>query len=878
MKRVTSKRSILMMAIATLLSQACGGGGGSDNSTPPTPPTPPPTTQYTLSGTIRPASGTAIDSDVNDPVASYRSNDTVAEAQPIPNPVTLSGYVNQPGSGSSGRSRTTGDEVDVYKVSLLAGQPINLLIAGDGVNDDLDLALADINGKIIDASASQNRAESLTIKTGGDYLVVVAVDKGASNYVLTIGQALAPVSTGTRLRLSDPFVTGEAIVLFRDAATMPAGGLRAQALNPTVREQGEPERNTLIELDKQAQVSTYSPLADTAGSCFPEEFQPDDPVLRDKLKTLCLIKVLKRDSSVADATPNFIREVNFVPNDPLYQFQWHYPQINLPQTWDLTTGANTLVAVIDTGVVLSHPDLQGQLVDGYDFIKDPANAGDGDGIDRDPSDPGDRSNPDGSSSFHGTHVSGTVAAATNNSIGVAGVAFSAKVMPLRVCGQFGCSDYDIEQAMRFAARLPNDSGTVPPRRADVINLSIGGPGFSSASQAVYDQVRAAGVVIVAAAGNEASSEPSYPAGYPGVIGVSAVDINKNLAPYSNFGPWVSVAAPGGSTARDVNGDGKPDGVLSTVATDSGGKLVNDYVIWQGTSMATPHMAGVVALMKSVAPNLTPADVANLLASGALTEDLGTAGKDDRFGYGLINAYKAVTAAANTGGNPVNPTPILAVSPSALNFGISVSSQTLTVLNGGGSNLTVNAPTENSGGWLSVTPTQINASGIGNYAVAVRRDGLADGVYSATITFGSNANGVQVRVIMQIANNLSAGAVGQQYVLLVNPTTGDTIADVTAVRQANGSYTYTLSDVPAGSYEIFAGSDSNNNQFICDIGESCGAYITTDAPVMIEVNQNRSGLDFVSGFTVNLADFKSVKADTGETGKRRHSTRQVGTAH
>ena len=231
----------------------------------------------------------------------------------------------------------------------------------------------------------------------------------------------------------------------------------------------------------------------------------------------------------------------------------------------MTTGANAIVAVIDTGVVLSHPDLQGQLVDGYDFIKDPAVAVDGDGIDPNPDDPGDRFDPSGSSSFHGTHVAGTVAAATNNAVGVAGVAFGAKVMPLRVCGrprslmEGGCDIYDIEQAVLFAAGLANDSGTVPPRRADVINLSLGGDIGSPAEQAIFDQAGAAGVVIVAAAGNlepGQSPYPTYPAAYPGLIGVGAVDINKARAYYSNFGSWVSVVAPGGNTGQDVNGDGQ----------------------------------------------------------------------------------------------------------------------------------------------------------------------------------------------------------------------------------------------------------------------------------------------------------------------------------
>ena len=164
------------------------------------------------------------------------------------------------------------------------------------------------------------------------------------------------------------------------------------------------------------------------------------------------------------------------------------------------------------------------------------------------------------------------------------------------------------------------------------------------------------MVIVAAVGNEGSSTPFYPAAFPSVLGVGAVDIDKARAPYSNSGTAVDVVAPGGNTARDVNGDGKPDGVLSTAASDSSGTLVNDYAIWQGTSMATPHVAGVLALMKSVAPNLTPQDIERLLASGALTEDLGTSGRDDQFGDGLINAYKAVVAAADSAGRPVNRCP------------------------------------------------------------------------------------------------------------------------------------------------------------------------------------------------------------------------------
>jgi serine protease len=873
MKLSIPKGSLLIVSMAALLLQACGGGGGDGNDNPPNPPQP---TTYTLSGTIRPAGGAAIDNDVNDPNAAYKTNDSLADAQSIPNPVTLGGYVNQPGSGPDGRSRAAGDVTDYYRVSLLAGQQINLLIADDDDGDNLDLLLADLSGKIRDASVGQGRVETLTASADGDYLVVVKAIRGASNYVLTIGQALTP--TGVGMRLSDNFVPGEAIVRFRDDATLPAAGLlaQAQAMGLTARAQGEAEeRNRLINLAELKQMGIQAEPAVVGSRAYFDGLEPVDAVMREKLETLYLIKALQQDPAVAVAEPNYLRQPQFVPNDPLYGFQWHYPQLNLPQAWDVTKGAGAIVAVIDTGVVFGHPDLQGQFVPGYDFILNLANAGDGNGIDSDPGDPGDRANP-GSSSFHGTHVTGTIVAVTNNGIGVAGVAFGAKVMPLRAIGRLGGTLYDIEQAVRFAAGLANDSGTVPARRADVINLSLGSDASSATEQQAYDLARAAGVVIVAAAGNQGNNTPFYPAAYPGVIGVSAVDIDKQLAPYSNFGPVVSVAAPGGNTGRDVNGDGKPDGILSTVANDSGGTLTYDYVIWQGTSLATPHVAGVVALMKAVAPNLNPQDVANLLASGALTEDLGAPGRDDQYGYGLINAFKAVNAAADSAGQPVNPTPILTVNPTALNFGINLNSQTLTVLNGGSGSLRVNSPTEDSGGWLSVSPAQTNADGTGTYTVAVRRDGLSEGVYRATITLDSTANTVSVSVIMQVASGLSTGSVGQQYVVLVNPDTGGRVANAVGQPQADGSQTITLRDVPAGTYQLFAGSDSNNDQIICDAGESCGAYLTLEAPVRIEIKGNLDNLDFVSGFVVNLANSRSAGAAVPETGIRRGLAKRLDT--
>ena len=159
-------------------------------------------------------------------------------------------------------------------------------------------------------------------------------------------------------------------------------------------------------------------------------------------------------------------------------------------------------------------------------------------------------------------------------------------------------------------------------------------------------MRAQGVIVVAAAGNNASSQPVYPAAYDGVLAVSGVDINEQQAPYSNFGSYVDLAAPGGDLSDDLDGDGYNDGVLSTAASvDLIGNLSYGYSYLEGTSMAAAHASGVIALMKAVNPALTPDDLDELLVNGSITQDLGEPGRDDLYGYGLIDAQKAVLAAA-----------------------------------------------------------------------------------------------------------------------------------------------------------------------------------------------------------------------------------------
>ncbi len=388
-----------------------------------------------------------------------------------------------------------------------------------------------------------------------------------------------------------------------------------------------------------------------------------------------IAKRLAADPDVEYAEPDQIMRADLTPNDPSYTAeQWDLfapaPGLygaNLPGAWDITTGSASLnIAVIDTGI-RPHADLAGRYIGGYDFISTLAVANDGNLRDSDPSDPGDwttagECGPGSTarnSSWHGTHVAGTIGAATNNGSGVAGINWVSKIVPVRVLGKCGGYTSDIVDGVRWAAGLSVAGVPANANPARVLNLSLGGSGACSTTwqNGINDAVNAGAVVVVAAGNSNADAANYSPASCAGVITVAATGKAGNRASYSNFGTAVEIAAPGG----DSQADGGTSTIYSTLNAGTTTPGADSYAYYEGTSMATPHVVGIVSLVLSVNPALTPAQVTALLQTTATAFPAGSTCSATTCGAGIINAAAAVAAAGNV--TPQPPGPFGKTSPS-----------------------------------------------------------------------------------------------------------------------------------------------------------------------------------------------------------------------
>ncbi len=591
------------------------------------------------------------------------------------------------------------------------------------------------------------------------------------------------------------------IIKFKDEATTRAGSFDFHAA-----------RNQVTMLDSSEALKSVNTSAAGLSYLKSVTSQTHVAVTGQKLnraELFALAKQIEQDPRVAYAEIDEIAQPLFTPNDPSYLGQqWHYQAAtsyaggaNMPNAWDRTTGAGVVVAVIDTGF-RPHADLAANLLPGYDFISEdgPGNfqtANDGDARDTDARDPGDwntvacptTGQPPRNSSWHGTHVAGTIAAVTNNGVGVAGVAFNSKVLPVRVLGVCGGYISDIAAGMQWAAGLSIPGVPANPNKAKVLNLSLGGAGACGPTyQNAVNAVRNAGSVVVAATGNDGQIGIGRPANCTGVIAVTAHTKLGDHASYGNIGAGTTISGPGGGAGvRGLPGDGAM--VYSTLNTGTTTPVADSYAGYQGTSMATPHVAGVAALLASLLPAVTPDTIQSVLTSSARPHPAGTycATRTD-CGAGLLDAKAAVdrlmaptvtasvspagvrptgstialTAAASAGisGNTTFSYEWTQLAGPAVSLGSTTSASTSFVAPTPGASYTFRVKVTDGAGWVASNQVSVTT----NTAPALNPIPAQTVLQGGNLSFAAAATDAENNPVVLVAAGLPAGA-------SLNPATG-----------------------------------------------------------------------------------------------------------
>jgi serine protease len=589
-------------------------------------------------------------------------------------------------------------------------------------------------------------------------------------------------------RADAPYAAGEVVVLFAEGVRTAAAGLEAA---------GTP-------------LAWVRDLALPGAALYRAAVAPAGLALQASDPTWDLVRALRARPDVVDAHPNYVLQPFRVPNDPDYALQWNLPAIGMEEAWGITTGdEGVIVAVLDTGILAdpadparTHPDLRSQVVPGYDFVSVVTYANDGDGRDPDPYDPGDT--PGGLSSYHGSHVAGTIAARSDDGVGTAGVAWRARLLPVRVLGAGGGLFSDVLDGLLWAAGRSVAGVPTNAHPARVANLSLGGllP-CGALFQAAIDEVVADGVTVVVAAGNEATgAERSFPANCANVIAVGATDRAGDRAWYSNHGPRIDLMAPGGDTSGAL-----ADGVYGPWRDDATGRFGHTYA--EGTSMAAPHVAGVAALMLALEPDLEPDEVRALLRLTArpLTAAACRSGHPEALaggdcGAGLVDAAAALRAL--DGAAPTTPGE-LAFAPGTLDFGADLGALSLRLTNAGGSPLAwrvvgYDEASSNPGpvpaGALTVAPASGDLAAGAQTSIEVRLDrSFVDepGAYLVELVVAEDGAERSVPVRFQVGDDV---AVLPQARLYVGTFTVEGDDDVTV-------YGLTTYASPPTSYEVLS---------------------------------------------------------------------------
>ncbi len=789
-----------------------------------------------IGGTIAIESRTRIDLDTADDV--FAGKAVSGEVVSLPDGAVAAGYLSN--SGGFYRTDTADnfeyyrDVEDTYAASLATGDSVVIQLFGSP--DDFLSGTSPPQLRIAMESGGQTEEQTVTgftrdsldaIDVGEDpqsHTIRLSAESGAPfRYVITVVNG-GSVSAGN-FRYSEPaYRPGEAVVVMEEsqsgrmsAASVFPAGVAARPLGRGAWHLRQPSLPAGV---------TTTAAASTTG---------DD--------TLAWVRELRARPGVRHAEPNYVYSTQQTTPTPqvgvnLFNQQWNLPLIQLPLAWQLAgdRGNDVGVAVMDTGLFTSSPDTAAnwhsdldsnvRLVSGQtmDFVSSDLDIdfrfNDRLGRDSNPADPGDGTSR--SSNFHGTHVAGIIAA-TDNDDGVIGVAPSVDLYPIRVLGENGEGSLaDLIDALNWATNQPG---------IEVINLSLGGLGDSAALRNAVDGARAEDKLVVAAAGNQGTSEPTYPAAYRNVVGVGAVDRSGRRASYSNVGASVDLVAPGGDYSAAGGGS---DLIISTWGLDDGGNFREAWAGLQGTSMAAPHVSALYALMKSGAEeagqDFGPDKFFRYLLAGDLTA---APPNRSEYGYGLIDALKAISAARE--GDV--PGVLLAAQPTVLQFTRALTQQTVELVtypaNASVSLDQSNVTTPVGESWLKA---ELNSDGRSLTVTADASD-LADSETrraEVTVTYPDDGR-LTIPVTQQTGDSLNDRNAGRHYVLLVPTGDDQETAQQQVVEADSGQYRFAFDDVPRGEYFLVAGTDTDNNGLICESGEACAEYPVNGLPEPLVFN-------------------------------------------
>ena len=806
-------RSPLAALTLALLAGACGGGGGGTGPGPAPDPAPP-----GIAGTIHQADfdlGLVAEQEPNDGRAQPHRLPPLAEATRL----AVTGEV-----GVTALRYGRPDPVDAFAVQVLAAQEVLLGLAYDrddplaSSDNELGVEVYEDEGPLPIASTPPGLPPvqtSFLARPDSLYRVVLTASQGHAAYTLT-------------LDLSEPALAIEEPPAVTLLSTRPEAPPR-----PPRRESAD--THVLVRLRAGSGADALARrfgmrvgrrlASGTLRLEFPERLGADPAArLRSWLERL------REDPDVESVEPDYFVQPLGQPDDPELARQWNLRAIGAPAAWEITRGdPGVVVGILDSGII-DHPDLEGQVVRGYDFISDPSISGDGDGRDDDPTDEGALEDPSGRSWWHGTHVAAIVAARADDGYGISGVAPGCRVMPLRAVGRGGGLVSDVVDAILFAAGLfTTEDGRRLGSPLPVLNLSFGLDIDSSELRLACERARNVGVFLVGATGNTGLGV-LYPAAYDSVFAVAAVDARLNTQAYSSYGEEVDLSAPGGTTARDAGAAGWPNSILSCQRDETVYPHRPMHGYMAGTSQAAPHVAAVAALLLSVQPDLTIQALDTYLTGSAL--DRGQAGWDEAYGWGVVQAAGALSLLLLDRGTPWAAPPALGLVSMTDAFPGFDTQHRLPVFNTGAGKLyfretPFDVATDDGAEWLEafIDPGSLSGSRTNAKALVVRvnRAKLPSpvGNYGGTV-FVDDADGVRLGSIRVVAFSGTRLAAGQD--LSVRAWTEDH-ASIPAYGVATAAlgYRYWFPSLPAGGFQIQAGQDLDGDGFFCETGDACGWY-------------------------------------------------------